>query len=273
MHVPASPLAFQTDPIPLPIAICLSTIAVVSATIKVGSCFLQPQVKPWLLLISCISLGSSAGLLGVTSAGVHSNETLYVAHLDILQFCCALPGIFEAEFLWHLLDRNKYTWTQLACRGTAICSSLLTVGLCIWFPLQNAQASNVFIALLFATSAVYFGLSVAYFYLSNVGSKSRSLFLMNSALCLLVFISTCISLPVAWSKPEALVAAIWAISALSNVIAIRFPLCLLYRRVRHPLDSEVTSGSGVGRPSGQDSSTELVPSPAMDVQPSRKGFH
>merc|ERR1711939_916498 len=199
-------------------------IAVVSAAIKVGSCLLQPQIRPWLLLISCISLGSSAGLLGITSAATHTNENHYVAQLDLLQFCCALPGLFEAEILWHLLVQTIYGWVQIACRVTAICSSLLAVGLCVWLPLQNAQVSKVFTALLLANSAVYFGLSVGYMYLSTI--TKPLLFRINSALCLLVFVFTCISLSVAWSKREALVAATWAIFALSNLISGRFPVKL-----------------------------------------------
>lgn len=258
MHAPASPLWYETDLVPRPVAICLSAIAVVSAAIKVGSCLLQPQIRPWLLLISCISLGSSAGLLGITSAATHTNENHYVAQLDLLQFCCALPGLFEAEILWHLLVQTIYGWVQIACRVTAICSSLLAVGLCVWLPLQNAQVSKVFTALLLANSAVYFGLSVGYMYLSTIAKPL--LFRINSALCLLVFVFTCISLSVAWSKREALVAATWAIFALSNLISGRFPVKLLYNRSRcgDCEDSEV----GDSRPRGQDSSTELVPSPA-----------
>lgn len=78
MHIPASPLALPTDLEPstdlvsLSAAVSLSTVAVVAAAIKASSCFLQPRVKPWLLLISVVSLGSFAGLLGVVSAGIQS---------------------------------------------------------------------------------------------------------------------------------------------------------------------------------------------------------
>ncbi|PVH69141.1 hypothetical protein DL98DRAFT_522353 [Cadophora sp. DSE1049] len=110
-----------------------------------------------------------------------------------------------------------------------------------------------FTALLLATSAMYFGFSAAHVYLSTI---SKALFFrINSALCLLVFVFTCISLPVAWSKPEALVAATWAIFTSSNVISIRYPVLQLYRR----------SGSG-GR-------VGLVPSPAMDIDCKPMGFH
>ncbi|KAH7364021.1 hypothetical protein BKA65DRAFT_127647 [Rhexocercosporidium sp. MPI-PUGE-AT-0058] len=261
MHAPPTLLPFQTDLVSLPIAICLSTIAVISAAIKVGSCFLQPQLDLRLLLISCISLGSSAGLLAVANAGFHTNQTLYVTHLVILQLCCALSGIFEAELLRQILVKNQYRWIQITFRVTTICSSFVTVGLCVWLPLQNAQVSNILTALLLATSAVYFELSVAYVYLSTISEPL--LFLISSGLYVLVFAFACISLPVAWSKPEALVAGTWVTFTLSNVISFRFPVLLLYRRSRRGdhVDSEIR----VGRPSRQDSAIESVPSPAMDV--------
>ena len=211
-------------------------------------------------------------------------------------------NLCQAEILWHLLVQTIYGWVQIACRVTAICSSLLAVGLCVWYgkkkverisfptdrtrlPLQNAQVSKVFTALLLANSAVYFGLSVGYMYLSTIAKPL--LFRINSALCLLVFVFTCISLSVAWSKREALVAATWvkgpifepklpltyrmqAIFALSNLISGRFPVKLLYNRSRcgDCEDSEV----GDSRPRGQDSSTELVPSPARDADCKPMGF-